>query len=152
MSLAKRTAKEVMLQVLLEQPDDSSYDELLRELAISGMIERGLADSGAGRALGHEEVRERIAAWGNSKQAIREAGTAKRYPKRHSEEDMGALSRETLERRAHVVDSTTTPLPRGASIESLMELARTISPESAQEMLDAIEPELERADPEGGAP
>lgn len=47
----------------VEQPEDSSYDELLRELAFARMIERGLADSDAGRTLSSEEVEERIASW-----------------------------------------------------------------------------------------
>ena len=58
-----KTAKERMLEVLEEQPEDSSYDELLRELAFARMIERGLADSDAGRTISSEEVEERIASW-----------------------------------------------------------------------------------------
>ncbi|MND05929.1 hypothetical protein D3C83_270050 [compost metagenome] len=52
-----------MLRLLQEQPDDSSYDELLRELAFARMIERGLADSDSGRTISHEEMGQRIAAW-----------------------------------------------------------------------------------------
>ena len=60
---AKPTAKEEMLRVLQAQPDDSSYDELLRELVFAGMIERGLADSDAGRTISHEEMGHRLATW-----------------------------------------------------------------------------------------
>lgn len=63
MTPTKSTAKEEMLRLLQEQPDDSSYDELLRELAFARMIERGLADSDAGRTVSHEEMGRRIAAW-----------------------------------------------------------------------------------------
>jgi predicted transcriptional regulator len=63
MTPTKSTAKEEMLRLLQEQPDDSSYDELLRELAFARMIERGLADSDAGRTISHEEMGQRIAAW-----------------------------------------------------------------------------------------
>ena len=63
MTSPKSTAKEEMLRLLQEQPDDSSYDELLRELAFARMVERGLADSAAGRTVGHEEMGRRIAAW-----------------------------------------------------------------------------------------
>ncbi len=63
MTPPKSTAKEEMLRLLQEQPDDSSYDELLRELAFARMVERGLADSDAGRTVGHEEMGRRIAAW-----------------------------------------------------------------------------------------
>lgn len=63
MTQSKRTAKEEMLRLLEKQPDDSSYDELLRELAFARMIERGLADSDAGRTISHEEMGQRISAW-----------------------------------------------------------------------------------------
>ncbi len=57
------TAKQAMIQLLEQQPDDSSADELLREIAFSRMVERGLADSDQGRTIEHEEMAERIASW-----------------------------------------------------------------------------------------
>lgn len=63
MSPATPTAKERMIEVLQEQPDDSSYEELLRELAFERMVERGLADVDAGRVLSHEEVLREMATW-----------------------------------------------------------------------------------------
>lgn len=59
MSLAKTR----MVEVIQEQPDDSTYDELLRELALFLMIERGLADSRAGRTISNEEMKEKIQSW-----------------------------------------------------------------------------------------
>jgi len=50
------SAKEQIAKILQDQPDDSSYDEILRELALARMIERGLADSDAGRTISHEEM------------------------------------------------------------------------------------------------
>lgn len=41
--------KERMVDIIQEQPDDSSMDEILRELVLALMISRGLADSRAGR-------------------------------------------------------------------------------------------------------
>ncbi len=38
------TAKEQVAQLLEQQPDDSSYEELVRELAFAEMVQRGLAD------------------------------------------------------------------------------------------------------------
>jgi hypothetical protein len=35
------TVKERMLEIIQEQPEDSSYDEILRELAFARMVERG---------------------------------------------------------------------------------------------------------------
>ena len=57
------TAKEQVLQIVSEQPDDSSYYEILRELAFARMVERGLADSEAGRTIRHVEMGRRIRSW-----------------------------------------------------------------------------------------
>ena len=59
------TDKQRMLEILERQPDDSSYDELLRELAFERMVERGVADVQAGRTISHEEMGRRIADWEN---------------------------------------------------------------------------------------
>jgi predicted transcriptional regulator len=57
------SAKEQMKAIIEEQPDDSSYDEILRELAFARMVERGLADSDARRTISHEEMGRRIKSW-----------------------------------------------------------------------------------------
>jgi hypothetical protein len=57
------SAKEEMTKIIQEQPDDSSYDEILRELAFARMIERGLADSQAQHTINDAEMRRRIRTW-----------------------------------------------------------------------------------------
>lgn len=57
------TAKEQIAAILERQPDDSSYEELLRELAFERMIQRGLADSDNGRVLTQEQLESRLAKW-----------------------------------------------------------------------------------------
>jgi len=57
------SAKEQMTKIVQNQPEDSSYDEILRELALARMIERGLEDSRAGRTISDEEMRHRISTW-----------------------------------------------------------------------------------------
>ena len=57
-------AKDTMRQIIDSQPDDSSYDEILRELAFARMIDRGLADSDEGRTIDNEEFQRRIESWG----------------------------------------------------------------------------------------
>ena len=52
-----------MVEIIARQPDDSSYDEILRELAYARMVQRGLADSDAGRSVGNDEVRARVDSW-----------------------------------------------------------------------------------------
>ncbi len=64
MSTATLTAKERIREILDDQPEDSSFDELLHELAFARMVERGLEDVRAGRLISDEEMERRIAAWG----------------------------------------------------------------------------------------
>lgn len=57
------TAKEQMLEILHDQPDDSSYEELLRELAFEQMVERGFDDADHERTISNEEMERRISSW-----------------------------------------------------------------------------------------
>ncbi len=54
------TAKERMKEPIEQQPDDATYDELMRELAFARMVGRGLADVREGRLISNEEVGRRI--------------------------------------------------------------------------------------------
>ena len=54
------SVKDQMVRLIQAQPEDSSYDEILRELAFARMVERGLADSEAGRTISHEEMKRVI--------------------------------------------------------------------------------------------
>ena len=56
-------AKEQLIRLIQDQPEDSSVDEIVRELAFAAMVERGLADSDAGRTISHEEMGRRIESW-----------------------------------------------------------------------------------------
>jgi predicted transcriptional regulator len=57
------TAKEELARLIQEQPDDSSSEEIVRELAFHVMIQRGLADSDAGRIVSNQELGRRIRQW-----------------------------------------------------------------------------------------
>ena len=57
------TAKEELKRLLEQQPEDSSLEELVRELAFHVMVQRGLADSGTGRTISNEEMGHRIRSW-----------------------------------------------------------------------------------------
>jgi len=61
--LGMATVKDDMIRLIQEQPDDSSFDEILKELAFSRMVDRGLADSKSGRVISHEDMGRRIEAW-----------------------------------------------------------------------------------------
>jgi len=57
------TAKEELTRLIQEQPEDSSHEEIVRELAFHVMVERGLTDSDAKRVISNEEMARRIRAW-----------------------------------------------------------------------------------------
>ena len=52
--------EETMKEIITRQPDDSSYDEILRELVFDRMVQRGLADSDSGRTVSDEEIKGKI--------------------------------------------------------------------------------------------
>ena len=57
------TAKDELKTLLEQQPEDSTSEELVRELAFHVMIQWGLADSDAGRTISNEEMGRRIRSW-----------------------------------------------------------------------------------------
>jgi hypothetical protein len=57
------TTKEHIAEVIERQPEDSSYDEIVRELAFDLMVQRGLKDSDERRTISNEEMQSRIRTW-----------------------------------------------------------------------------------------
>ena len=55
--------KSRLLAVLHDQPEDSSFEELIRELACASMVARGLKDSDAGNTVSNDEAQQRIQSW-----------------------------------------------------------------------------------------
>ncbi len=55
--------KEKMKEVIDSQPDDATYEEILRELAFERMVERGLMDSRVGRVISDGEMGRRFRSW-----------------------------------------------------------------------------------------
>ncbi len=60
----EETAKESIIKTVQEQPNDSTYEEILRELAFHQMIREGMEDSRQGRTISHEELGKEIKSWG----------------------------------------------------------------------------------------
>lgn len=56
-------AKEELTKLIEDQPEDSSREEIIRELAFHVMVERGFADSDAGRVISNDEMARRIRTW-----------------------------------------------------------------------------------------
>ena len=53
-------AKEKMTEVIQSQPEDATYEEIMRALAFEKMIDRGLCDSRGERVVSNEEMERRI--------------------------------------------------------------------------------------------
>ncbi len=58
------TAKEDLLKLIERQPNDSTLEDIVQELAFYLMVQRGLADVDAGRVISDEEMARRIESWG----------------------------------------------------------------------------------------
>jgi hypothetical protein len=56
-------AKEELTKLIEEQSKDSSREEIIRELAFHVMVERGLADSDAGRVISNDQMARRMRSW-----------------------------------------------------------------------------------------
>ena len=56
-------AKQNAEKIIQSLPDDSSYDEILKELAFAKMIEQGLDDSENDRVISNEEMEQKILQW-----------------------------------------------------------------------------------------
>ncbi|MEW6348945.1 MAG: hypothetical protein AB1646_07765 [Thermodesulfobacteriota bacterium] len=52
-----------MTELIRTQPDESSYDEIMQELAFERMVLRGLDDVRRGRVISNAEMRETIDKW-----------------------------------------------------------------------------------------
>jgi predicted transcriptional regulator len=57
------SVKEELTKLVQEQPEDSTLEEIVRELAFRLMVERGLTDSDAGRVTSNDEMARRIRSW-----------------------------------------------------------------------------------------
>jgi hypothetical protein len=59
------TAKERIRALVDTQPDDASYEEILRELSFERMVDKGLEDMRNGRTMSNEDMGKRIRLWQN---------------------------------------------------------------------------------------
>ena len=57
------TVKEIMTKIINEQPEDTTFEEIMRELFFELMIEKGLEDSRKGRIISNEKMNHLIRSW-----------------------------------------------------------------------------------------
>ena len=55
--------KQEMKKIIDSLPEDTSYDEILKELAFDRMIQRGLKDSNVNKIISNEQMKNRIKQW-----------------------------------------------------------------------------------------
>ena len=52
--------KQLVKKIVDSLPEDTSYDEILKELAFNKMIQKGLKDSKEGKVISNKEMKKRI--------------------------------------------------------------------------------------------
>lgn len=60
--MSAESSKARILAIVRDQPDDSSYDDVLRELAFERLVLRGVKSLGE-RRLTTDEIRQRVKQW-----------------------------------------------------------------------------------------
>ena len=56
-------AKDELISLIEGQPEDSSLEEIVREMLFHLMVKRGLDDADAGRVISNAEMSRRIRSW-----------------------------------------------------------------------------------------
>jgi predicted transcriptional regulator len=57
------SAKEAVIEVVRQMPDNTSLNQIFEEIAILAAIQRGEEAADEGKVVSHEEVRKRFASW-----------------------------------------------------------------------------------------
>ena len=55
--------KEKMIKIITDQPEDSSFNEILHELSFTAMVNKGLQDSLEDNVISTEELKKDIEKW-----------------------------------------------------------------------------------------
>ena len=56
-------AKDQIKQLINSLPEDSSFDDIFREIAFARMVKNGLRDSRENRTISNEDMDHRIKSW-----------------------------------------------------------------------------------------
>jgi len=57
------TAKERIQHLVQSQPEDATFEEIVRELAFDRMVQRGLEDARERRVVSNQDMLHRIKTW-----------------------------------------------------------------------------------------
>ena len=58
-----QTIKEKIAGIVMSQPEDASYEEIMKELAFLRMVDHGLEDVRSGRVISNEDIAGRLRSW-----------------------------------------------------------------------------------------
>ena len=58
-----KSTKEKMSDIIKSQPEDASYEEIMRELAFELMVDRGMEDSRRGNTISNDDMKNKIRSW-----------------------------------------------------------------------------------------
>ena len=58
-----QTAQQTISRIVMKQPEDSSYDDILKELLFKRMVDRGLQDSKEQNTITSDEMLKKINLW-----------------------------------------------------------------------------------------
>jgi len=58
-----KSTKEKMSEIIKSQPEDASYEEIMRELAFELMVDRGMEDSRKGNTISNDDMKSKIRSW-----------------------------------------------------------------------------------------
>ena len=56
-------AKDQIKQLINSLPEDSTYEDIFREIAFARMVQNGLRDSRENRTISNEDMEHRIKSW-----------------------------------------------------------------------------------------
>ena len=56
-------AKNQIKQLINSLPEDSTYEDIFREIAFARMVQNGLRDSRENRTISNEDMEHRIKSW-----------------------------------------------------------------------------------------
>ena len=57
------TAKDRIVEIMQDLPDDVTFEDALYEIYVAFKIERGLEQANKGKGIPHEEAKQRFAEW-----------------------------------------------------------------------------------------
>ena len=63
MGTAAFSPKQELLELIQGMPDDSSYEEILHEIVVARIVDRGLTEVDDGRSIPDDEIRSTIESW-----------------------------------------------------------------------------------------